>query len=464
MSVKKRPLEEVLPTLAREDPDVEPRRARSWYRLQRAMSEPAAPFRVAGALVLVWKPLALLSTVAIAALAFVLAQPPRAIVASVHGQVTAIADGRVTTLRAGDELSSGAVIETPADGWVALRVGEDRMSVDVSSRVILSELSRLPARVVIQQANGRSWHQPAHDPGRQYVVRTDGGDAIARGTAFLVVSAPGQAPEVTTVEGTVQVEGASGSATVGAGQLARLGAAPPVAEPAPVTRLDTTAGATLVDPLGRSCGQGSGDIPGCVASGSGFIVLPSAAKDLSIQVRTTAAGTVEVVAGGQRTEIAVPGQGTFQFKVEVRKSGSEVRLVVQPEAQRVEELRASPSLSPAATASRSPRPADTRSPEGSESPKPSRTPERRESARPGGSPEARESAEPKRSPEAKETAEPKETPEAKETPEPKETPEAEETAEPREGGEAKGTPKPGATARPTSTRRPTASPTPSPAR
>lgn len=412
------------------------RRARSWHRVRLALR--SAPVRSRRGPSWGWiglRPLALASVAGAIALGIFLFQPPRAVVAAVHGVVEANVDGRQVSLRAGDQLPAGTRIETSAASWVALRVGDDRFSVDTESVVVLRELSKLPARVVVEQTTGRSWHVPARDPGREYVVHTDSGDAIARGTAFLVVSRPGAAPEVVTVEGTVQVASAAGSALVSAGQLARLTAAPPTVEDAPTTRVEATLTAALRDALGRACGA-EAQLPGCVRSGSGFLVLPGVATDLRIRVQAPAAGSVEVLAGGQRTEVKLPGQGTFEIKVDVRKSGTEVRVEVKQEVKEVED----DELEPRPSGTGTPKPSKT--PEPSKSPRPSETPEPSETPKPSETPD------PSKTPEASKTSETIKQPEPSKSPEPSKTPEAGRTPEPTKANETEKpeTPKPSPTA------------------
>lgn len=404
-----------------DEPDIETRRARSWQRVRHALREPA-PRPLWAAAFSAWRPLALASAVAVAAIAFLAFQPPRAVVAAVHGQVTATVGGQAITLRAGDEVPAGASIATPVDGWVALRIGDDRLSIDTSSRVTLRELSGLPGRVVIEQATGRTWHVPATDQRRTYAVRTAGGEAIARGTAFLVTSGSGKDSEIVTVEGTVQVEAATGSVLLRAGQSVRLTASPPQVEGAPTTRVEASvATAALRDTLGRTCAEAQ--LPGCVRSGSGFTVLADVAAELRIRVRVSGAGAIEVRGGDERAEVTVPRQGTFEIKVSVHRSGTEVRVEIEREAEEVDDD----------DDRETPRPSGTRTPEPSETPERTRTPE------------------PTRTPERTSTAQPTRTPERSRTPEPSKTPDADDDDD-------DGSPEP-ARARETETPRPSPTPT-----
>ncbi len=397
-----RSIEERLAMLA-DEADLETRRAHSWQSVRRALREPAPRPRRMPAWLVGWRPLALASAVAVAAIALVLVQPPRAVVAAVHGQVTASVGGQVVTLRAGDALPAGASIRTPADGWVALRIGDDRLSIDTDSRVTLAELSRFPARVVIEQQAGRTWHVPATDPQRAYVVRTDGGEATARGTAFLVTSGGGKPSEVVTVEGTVQVEAAAGTVLVRAGQSVRLTAAPPAVEDAPTARVEASVlTAVLRDALGRTCAEAQ--LPGCLRSGSGFVVLPDIATDLRIRVQVTAAGAVNVRGGDQRTEVSVPGQGTFEIKVSVHRSGTEIRVEVERDVEEVEDDRETPR--PDGT--RTPRPSETREP--SQSPRPTETPQRTPTPEPSRTPERSSTPAPTRSSETERPETPRPSP------------------------------------------------------
>ncbi len=428
-----RSIEERLAMLA-DEPNIGTHRTRSWQRVRQALREPA-PRPLWAMAFSAWRPLALASAVAVAAIAFVVLQPPRAVVAAVYGQVTAAVGGQVITLRAGDELPAGASIVTPADGWVALRIGDDRLSIDTGSRVTLEEISRFPARVVIGQQAGRSWHVPATDPQRAYVVRTDGGEAIARGTAFLVTSGGGKPSEVVTVEGTVQVEAATGSVLVSAGQSVRLTAAPPQVENTPTARLEASIlGAVLRDALGRTCAEAQ--LPGCLRSGAGFTVLADVATELRIRVQMPGAGAVEVRGGDQRTEVTVPGQGTFEIKVSVHRSGTEVRVEVERDVEEVENDHETPRPSGTRT------PSPSKTPERSTTPEPSRTPEASET------PQRSRTPEPSRTPERSRTPEPSETPERSGTPEPSRTPERSATPSPIRSSETERpeTPRPSPTA------------------
>lgn len=355
--------------------DVELHRERSWQRVRTALRDPRYSAHWYDGLVAAWRPMAIAAAAVAIAAALALLQPPRAVVAAVHGEVTAQTGTGTVTLRGGDEVPAGAVLQTSRDGWVALRIGDDRVSIDASSRVVIRELSRL--RVVIDQRSGRTWQVLRSDPLRTFVVHTDEGQATARGTAFLVSSANG-AGEVVTVEGAVEVDGAHGKVLVRSGESVSLAAA--AVRQVATARLEASTASALRDALGRTCVESQ--IPGCVRSGTGFTVLADVAVDLRLRVKVSGAGQVEVRAGRERTEVAVPGQGTFEIKVSLRSEGTEVRLDVDREVEEVDEDEDRETPRPSASAARTPRPTETpertrtAAPTRTITPPPTRTPER----------------------------------------------------------------------------------------
>lgn len=315
-----------------------PREQRSWARLRRALRAPESrtsrPW---------WRwrlPLVLAPVAAVAAIAFVLARPVEAVVVAGQGQATAFVNGQSLALRVGDRVPAGSVIRTAPDGWVALQIEGDRISIDTGSTVAIKELSRFPRQVVVEQQEGRTWNVLVKDEGRSYTVRTASGDIVARGTAFLVTTLANAPSEVAMAEGTVQVAAPAGSATVAAGQRARLSAAPPVVDALPTQQLTTDTTATLVDALGRSCGIGGNHLPGCLATaGKAFTVLAGIAKDVSVEVRLPAAGTVGIATAQLKQEVTVPGEGTFRIKLRFLASDSALTIDIKDTAKRVKEAK-----------------------------------------------------------------------------------------------------------------------------
>src|SRR3990170_2799376 len=308
-------------------------RARGWRRVRATLNE-APPQRGVSFLRPLFAVSALASAVAVAAFMLSATFTPRAVVAAVHGEATVIIDGSAASLRTGDVLPAGATIQTPADGWVALRIGDDRLSIDTKSRIVIEQLSWFPSRaVVIQQQSGRTWNVRAKDPGRLYVVRTADGEAIARGTAFVVSNGGDQPGQVLTVEGKVEVKAPLGTVLTVAGQRVTLTAAPPSAEEFASFPLSTDVASTLIDALGRVCGGERTEIPGCFATASGFVIVPDLASDLRLRVKTTDDGqTVKVRVNDESTTVAAPTQGTFEIELEVKDNG--IKLKVE---QRVDE-------------------------------------------------------------------------------------------------------------------------------
>lgn len=326
------PIEELLAALHADDPALEQRRSRSWSHVRSEVRDMTAPLRLAAPtrrphasgqrslFARLMRPLAFASAAAVATAGLILfaAPPQRALAASVSGEVRAVVEGHSFTVSTGDALPAGASIETAAGSWIALRIGSDRLTVDASSSIVLSELSRFPANVVIDQIFGRTWNVPATDASRRYVVRTSSGEAIARGTAFLVSNGGERPAEVITVKGEVEVKGTAGSALTTAGQRVELSAELKVTEGSTSLPVTTDRRAVLADALGRTCSVASVELPGCVATEAGFVIVPELGQDLSIRVEATEAGTLRVTIGdGAATEIALPNQGTFEIEVEV---------------------------------------------------------------------------------------------------------------------------------------------------
>lgn len=307
------------------------RRERSWARLRATLREAPQAGRPWWRIGLVLAPVA-----AAAVVAFAFLRPVEATVVAGRGEAIAIVDGREVALRIGDGVPAGSTIRTAPDGWVALEIEGDRISVDTGSRIVVRELSRLPRRVVIEQLEGRTWNVLAKEAGRDYVLRTASGDVVAKGTAFLVTTPPDAPAEVAMAEGVVEVNAPAGSATVQSGQRARLTAAPPAVEPLPTQTLTTETAATLVDALGRSCAAGGSDVPGCLATANkAFTLLAGIGKELSLEFRANAAGNAPVTAGETKKEIAIPGQGTFRVKVSLSESGTTLKIDVKERARRV---------------------------------------------------------------------------------------------------------------------------------
>lgn len=310
---------------------------RSWERLRAALSapngeRPGPPRRF-------WLALGALAAGAAVLVTFILLQPVEAVVAAGRGELTAVVDGKAVALRVGDRLRAGAIVRTAADSWVALRIDGDTLSIDEKTEIVISELARFAQRrVIVQQSAGRTWNVLASDPGRTYVVRTSSGEVAAKGTAFLLSVPPTGNPELVTAEGVVELRAVAGRADVSSGHRAELSAAPPKPEPVPTTELSATAAATVVDALGRTCGPGASELPGCLATArQAFTLLPGIGREVSLRVRAPAAGTVGIAAGEVKKEITIPGQGTFRIKVVVSASGSTLKVEVRDTAKRVKE-------------------------------------------------------------------------------------------------------------------------------
>jgi transmembrane sensor len=93
------------------------------------------------------------------------------------------------------------------------------------SFVRLAPASKLRVVTTSEERNlwleGRAFFAVAKDPARPFVVRTDGGDAVALGTRFdLRTDRSGL--ELVVVEGRVQLSGGRGKVEVGAGQRGRV--------------------------------------------------------------------------------------------------------------------------------------------------------------------------------------------------------------------------------------------------
>jgi hypothetical protein len=315
------------------------RQEESWRRLESALGAPASRSSGPGG----WRiAFALVPAIAVLAVAFALTRPAEAVVVAGQGPATAFVNGQPVALRVGDRIGAGVVIRTGAEGWVALQIEADRISIDVATTVSLRELSRFPRRaVVVEQQEGRTWSVLAKDDGRDYTLRTASGDVVARGTAFLVATPANGPTEVAMADGTVQVAAPAGAATVTAGQRAQLTAAPPKVETLSTQQLTTDAAASLVDALGRSCGAAGSDLPGCLAAaGKAFTLLPGVPKDLSVEVRVPSARSVAIGTGQATKAVAVPDQGTFRIKLQVSSADGAVKLDVKETAKRVKEGQA----------------------------------------------------------------------------------------------------------------------------
>ncbi len=249
-------LEELLMTYGKElGREATERQSRSWTRLRASLATLATPRRRAG-----WRlpgfarvlAAAAAGTALIAGITLTLAGPADAYVAAGRGDATVTVGGRTSALNVGDRVPVGAEVRTADGAWVSLAIGDDRVGVDQASRVVVSEIARLPPRIVIAQREGRTWNVLRSDPSRSFVVRTASGDVAARGTAFTVATPPNAPPEVAMAQGTVEVTGRTGTASVSAGQLLRLATTFEV-EALPSTQVSSAAVSGAVDALGRTC-------------------------------------------------------------------------------------------------------------------------------------------------------------------------------------------------------------------
>jgi hypothetical protein len=280
----------------------------------------------------------LAAVVAAAALALVLTQAPAAVVAAGFGEATMTVGGRTSALRPGDRVPEGAEIRTAPGAWVAVRIGEDRLSVDEASRVVVSELSGFPRQVTIDQLDGRTWNVLKKDPSRGYVVRTsDGGHVAARGTAFVVETRVGRESRVLTAEGAVEVKFRGSTALVSASQQLTL-RAELEAEHIDMERISSAALTAVVDALGRSCGGDAPDLPGCIEAGQNAVsLLAGVAKEVSLEIRGTGTGTLPLTIGGVTREIEVPAGGTFRIKLEIEMKDGQLSFELKTKVTAAEE-------------------------------------------------------------------------------------------------------------------------------